>query len=168
MSVGANAGVHQDHLARLMTSNSPMMKLDSAGDPRLIPGGLLLRSLGLDELPQIINIFQAEMSLVGPRPCLPYEYDRYLPHHRQRFNTLPGLTGLWQISGKNRTTFEEMMDLDIRYAANKSLVLDLKIIATTVPAIIGQVNDLRRRQKAVPQNLVLRGLNAIPPQDRQS
>ena len=91
--------------------------------------------LGLDELPQLLNIIRGEMSLVGPRPCLPYEYERYLPRHRQRCHTLPGLTGLWQTSGKNRTTFEEMIDLDIHYARHKSPFLDLKILIWTFPAI---------------------------------
>jgi exopolysaccharide production protein ExoY len=138
MVVNADTGVHQGHLSRLMDSNLPMKKLDSTGDPRLLPCGRLLRSLALDELPQILNVFRGEMSLVGPRPCIPYEYEQYAPRHRQRFEAVPGLTGLWQVSGKNKTTFEEMIDLDIFYARNKSLLLDLKIILKTIPAIISQ------------------------------
>ena len=149
MRVNADTDVHQGHLAALMKSDSPMTKLDATGDPRLIPCGLFLRSLGLDELPQIINILRGEMSLVGPRPCLPYEYERYLPRHRQRCDTVPGLTGLWQVSGKNRTTFEEMIDLDIYYAKEKSLFLDLKILFCTLPAIFGQVNDVKKSQRKV-------------------
>ncbi len=106
-----------------------MVKLDAHGDSRIIPFGLLLRSSGLDELPQFINVLRGEMSVVGPRPCLGYECDHYLPWQRERFNTLPGLTGLWQVSGKNRTTFVEMMQMDIQYARNKTLWLDLTIIA---------------------------------------
>jgi len=155
MKVNADTHVHQGYLARLMSSNSPMTKLDAAGDPRLIPCGLLIRSLGLDELPQIINILRGEMSLVGPRPCLPYEYERYLPRHRQRCLTLPGLTGLWQTSGKNRTTFEEMIDLDVHYATHKSLLMDLKILAWTLPAIMGQVGDVNRSQKVNVKSLIL-------------
>src|SRR5260370_16181460 len=124
MVVDADTGIHAGHLNRLMSANCPMTKLDAAGDPRLIPGGRLLRSLGLDELPQLINVLRGEMSLVGPRPCLPYEYELYLPRHRQRCETLPGLTGLWQVSGKNETTFEEMIDLDIEYGEKQSLPLD--------------------------------------------
>jgi hypothetical protein len=75
---------------------------------------------------------------------LPDEYDNYLPWHRERFNTLPGLTGLWQVSGKNRTTFNEMIHLDIHYARNKSLWLDLKIMLRTVPVLIVQVLERRR------------------------
>ena len=90
---------------------------------------------------------RGEMSLVGPRPCLPYEYDKYLPWQKERFATLPGLTGLWQVSGKNRTTFVEMIQLDIRYAREKNLWLDLKILLRTIPALITQMWETRRRKK---------------------
>ena len=95
------------------------------------------------------------MSLVGPRPCLPYEYEKYLPRHRRRCETLPGLTGLWQVNGKNETTFEEMIYLDVEYAEKKSLWLDLKIIALTIPVILGQACELRTRQKSVTAGAVL-------------
>jgi lipopolysaccharide/colanic/teichoic acid biosynthesis glycosyltransferase len=87
---------------------------------------------------------------VGPRPCLPYEAENYLSWHQERFNAVPGLTGLWQVSGKNRTTFTRMMQLDIEYARNKSLWLDLKIISKTMPALLVQMSDLRRKQKSDP------------------
>jgi lipopolysaccharide/colanic/teichoic acid biosynthesis glycosyltransferase len=87
------------------------------------------------------------MSLVGPRPCVPYEYEAYLPRHRQRCATLPGLTGFWQVNGKNRTTFEEMMDMDLYYVKKKSLALDLWIIAKTIPALLGQFYDVRIKRK---------------------
>jgi lipopolysaccharide/colanic/teichoic acid biosynthesis glycosyltransferase len=148
MRVNADTGVHQDYLNRLMDSDVPMKKLDAAGDPRLIPGGLLLRTLGLDELPQIFNVIRGEMSLIGPRPCVPYEYENYSPHHRRRLEAVPGLTGLWQVSGKNRTTFEKMVELDIFYAENKRLSLDLKIIAKTIPAIILQTKDIADNSKS--------------------
>jgi len=143
MVVSANTAVHEGHWKRLIDSNIPMAKMDLKGDSRLIPCGRLLRATGLDELPQIINVLRGEMSLVGPRPCISYECDKYLPWQRERFNTLPGLTGLWQVSGKNRTTFVEMIRLDIRYARTKSLWLDLKIMLWTVPALISQIQDLR-------------------------
>jgi lipopolysaccharide/colanic/teichoic acid biosynthesis glycosyltransferase len=149
MDVNADTGIHQGHLHRLMDSNTPMKKLDSKGDARLIPAGLRLRSLGLDELPQIFNVLRGEMSLVGPRPCLPYEYERYTARHRQRFEAVPGLTGLWQVSGKNNTTFEEMIDLDIDYARGKSLWLDLKIIFRTIPAIIAQARQTKEESRPV-------------------
>jgi lipopolysaccharide/colanic/teichoic acid biosynthesis glycosyltransferase len=124
-----------------------MTKLDSR-DSRLIPGGWLIRALGLDELPQILNVLKGDMSIVGPRPCLPYEFDNYSPRHRERFNAVPGLTGLWQVSGKNRTTFEEMIRLDIAYSNETSLWLDLRIILMTVPALFLQVGDTRKDRQA--------------------
>lgn len=147
MAANAETGVHQKHLHQLMTSNQPMKKLDGAGDTRLIPGGLWLRSLGVDELPQLINILCGEMSLVGPRPCVAYEYEMFQPHHRRRCETLPGLTGLWQVNGKNRTTFAKMMELDLAYVEKKSLLLDLKIIVCTVPAVLIQVWDTKMGRK---------------------
>ena len=109
----------------------------------LIPFGRLLRAAGLDELPQLINVLRGEMSLVGPRPCLPGEYDRYLPWQRERFRTLPGLTGLWQVSGKNRTTFNEMIDFDIQYVRTQSPWLDLKIMLKTIPVVMVEVKGVR-------------------------
>jgi lipopolysaccharide/colanic/teichoic acid biosynthesis glycosyltransferase len=107
-----------------------------------------LRATGLDELPQLLNVLGGQMSLVGPRPCVPYEYENYLPEQKRRFNTLPGLTGLWQVSGKNKTTFSEMIALDIRYAETKSLPLDVKIMARTLPALITQVKETRAKRRA--------------------
>jgi lipopolysaccharide/colanic/teichoic acid biosynthesis glycosyltransferase len=147
MTVNADTSVHQEHLEDLMASNRPMSKLDGQ-DSRVIPGGIWLRALGLDELPQLINVFRGEMSLVGPRPCLIYEYEKYLPRHRGRCATLPGLTGLWQVNDKNNTTFEEMIDLDLRYVRTQSLGLDLGILLRTVPAVIGQTYQVRRKKRA--------------------
>jgi exopolysaccharide production protein ExoY len=139
MKVNADVGVHQQHLADLMRSDAPMVKMDSKGDARLIPFGAFLRATGLDELPQLFNVLGGEMSLVGPRPCIPYEYESYAPAQKRRFNSLPGLTGLWQVSGKNKTTFSEMIALDIQYAETKSLWLDLSIMFRTLPTLLGQV-----------------------------
>ena len=133
-----------------MHTNAPMQKLDAKGDTRLIPGSWLLRATGLDELPQIINVLRGEMSIVGPRPCIPTEYEAYLPWQRQRCMAMPGLTGLWQVSGKNRTTFDEMVRLDIRYSQIKSFWLDVKIILLTVPALMVQVADTRLSRKSAP------------------
>jgi len=149
MVVGADTSRHEEHLDNLLQSNGPMVKMDVEGDSRVIPFGLLLRSSGLDELPQLINVLLGEMSLVGPRPCLPFEYDKYLPWQRERFDALPGLTGLWQVSGKNRTTFTEMIQLDIRYARNPTLWLDLKIIFKTIPALIAQMREDREMKKSL-------------------
>ena len=148
MFVDADMATHQGHLLQLMKSNAPMQKMDSEGDPRIIPFGVWFRASGLDELPQLINVLRGEMSLVGPRPCLPYEYDQYLPWQKERFQTVPGLTGLWQVSGKNKTTFVEMVVLDIMYAKNKTLWWDLKIILMTVPALFIQMRETRRAGKA--------------------
>ncbi|MGA3007286.1 MAG: sugar transferase [Opitutaceae bacterium] len=131
MKVGADTGIHQKYFKQLMDSNAPMAKLDGRRDGRLIPGGWILRASGLDELPQLINVLCGDMSLVGPRPCLPSEFELYLPAQRERFDATPGLTGLWQVSGKNRTTFEEMIRLDVHYARHASLPVDLKIILLT-------------------------------------
>jgi hypothetical protein len=150
MFVDADTSLHQGHLHQLMNSNTPMMKMDSKGDPRIIPFGVLLRASGLDELPQLINVLRGEMSLVGPRPCLPYEYDKYLPWQKERFETVPGLTGLWQVSGKNKTTFVEMIQLDIKYTKNKNLWWDLKIILMTVPALIIQTLETHWAKKTSP------------------
>jgi lipopolysaccharide/colanic/teichoic acid biosynthesis glycosyltransferase len=146
MLVNADTDVHKGHLEDLMASNRPMSKLDGV-DPRVIPGGIWLRALGLDELPQLINVLRGEMSLVGPRPCLQYEYERYLPRHRGRCGTLPGMTGLWQVSDKNNTTFEEMIELDLHYVRNHSPGMDLGILFRTVPAVICQTYKVRRNKR---------------------
>ncbi len=147
MRPDADMDLHRNHTRELIRSDAPMTKLDAAGDPRLVPFGALLRTAGLDELPQLINVLLGEMSLVGPRPCLPYEYELYEPWQRQRCNVLPGLTGLWQVSGKNSTTFSEMVRLDIEYSHRSSLALDLKIIAKTLPALWRQYRDTRAWRK---------------------
>jgi lipopolysaccharide/colanic/teichoic acid biosynthesis glycosyltransferase len=139
MRYGADTRVHEAHTAGLIAGDKPMTKLD-AKDDRLISCGRVLRLTGLDELPQLINVLRGEMSIVGPRPCLPSEYCRYSAHDLERFYTPPGITGLWQVSGKNRTTFSEMIDLDIRYVQRRSLWLDLKIIMKTIPAIYSDVS----------------------------
>jgi len=146
MKVNADTGVHQAHLAQVMKSNRPTRKLDNTGDKRLIAGGLTLRAMGFDELPQLLNVLRGDMSLVGPRPCTPFEFGMYEIRHQRRCEALPGLTGLWQVSGKNRTTFEEMIDLDLYYVDNQSLFFDLSIIARTGPAILALIWELRRRR----------------------
>ena len=147
MFVDADSTAHQGHLLQLMKSNTPMQKMDSKGDPRIIPFGVLLRASGVDELPQLINVLRGEMSLVGPRPCLPYEYDQYLPWQKERFRTAPGLTGLWQVSGKNKTTFVEMIQMDIMYAKYKTPWWDLKIILRTFPTLVIQMLEARQAGK---------------------
>jgi lipopolysaccharide/colanic/teichoic acid biosynthesis glycosyltransferase len=148
MQVDAETGTHRDHFCQLMESEVPMTKLDARNDPRLVPLGALLRATGLDELPQLINVVRGEMSLVGPRPCIPYEYERYQPWQRRRFDAVPGLTGLWQVSGKNRTTFNEMIRFDIEYSERLSLWLDLQIILKTLPALGQQCLESRVQKRA--------------------
>jgi lipopolysaccharide/colanic/teichoic acid biosynthesis glycosyltransferase len=143
MQVNADTTVHKAHLTELITSNRATRKLDCGGDTRLIPGGLWLRSFGLDELPQLVNVMRGEMSLVGPRPCIPHEYELFTAEQKRRCEAPPGLTGLWQVSGKNKTTFQEMMDLDLDYVAKSSLWLDLKVIVLTLPAIVALVWEIK-------------------------
>ena len=145
MKVNVETQSHERHLEQLMQDNCPMTKLDASGDPRIIPGGRILRAMGLDELPQLFNVFRGEMSLVGPRPCTPHEFQCYKPWQQERVNAAPGLTGYWQVNGKNKTTFTEMINMDIFYAKNMSLGLDLAIILKTLPAIIMQVLESRLR-----------------------
>jgi exopolysaccharide production protein ExoY len=147
MKLCAGSVVHTNHFKELVDSKAPMLKLDAAHDDRLIPGAWMIRASGLDELPQIINVLRGEMSLVGPRPCIMTEYTAYLPWQRARFHVLPGLTGLWQVSGKNRTTFEEMIRLDIRYSREASPWLNLKIISLTPWAMVRQFHDTRRSRR---------------------
>lgn len=148
MHVTADHSAHEQYACALIhSSNVPMKKLDLAGDPRVIRFGGILRASGLDELPQLLNVLLGEMSLVGPRPCMPYEYARYSPAQRRRCETLPGLTGLWQVRGKNNTTFDEMMALDLEYVDRRSLGLDLLIIAQTFPTLWSQIVELCQKKK---------------------
>jgi lipopolysaccharide/colanic/teichoic acid biosynthesis glycosyltransferase len=105
-------------------------------DPRRTRVGKFLRRTSLDELPQFLNVLRGEMSVVGARPPIPYEVVEYDLKHRRRLDMKPGITGLWQVSGRNRLTFEEMVKIDLYYIENWSLWLDLKIILLTLPAIL--------------------------------
>jgi lipopolysaccharide/colanic/teichoic acid biosynthesis glycosyltransferase len=149
MHVNADTQGHANHFAQLVQTKSPMQKMDGRGDTRLITGAWFIRSSGLDELPQIVNVWRGDMSIVGPRPCIPYEYEQYTELQRERFQSAPGLTGLWQVSGKNRTTFDEMVRLDREYHERKSFWLDVKIILLTVPALLGQILDVVRTRRQI-------------------
>ena len=105
-------------------------------DARVTRVGNFLRKFSLDELPQFWNVLMGDMSLIGPRPAIPYEVGMYKPEHFERLSVIPGITGLWQVSGRTTTTFEEMVRLDLQYIKSQSLWLDLKIIFLTLPAII--------------------------------
>jgi exopolysaccharide production protein ExoY len=152
MHVNSETLSHEGYFEKLMQSNCPMTKLDSCGDTRLIPGGRILRALGLDELPQLFNVMRREMSLVGPRPCTPHEFDHYLPEQKLRVNAPPGLTGYWQVSGKNKTSFSQMISMDIYYGQHMSVLTDLIIILKTVPAIGIQVCESIGRKSAAKIN----------------
>jgi lipopolysaccharide/colanic/teichoic acid biosynthesis glycosyltransferase len=149
MKVDNDAKAHEEYLKSLIQGgDQAMVKLDAKKDPRIIPLGGVLRQTGLDELPQLINVFLGDMSLVGPRPCLPYEAREYDRWHAERFDTAPGLTGLWQVSGKNRTTFKDMIRFDIRYAKRMSLWMEIQILFRTFPAIFQQIRDHREKVRA--------------------
>jgi exopolysaccharide production protein ExoY len=143
MKVSAETQTHEHYFQELMRVDRPMTKLDTYGDPRLTPFGRILRASGLDELPQIFNVLCGEMSLVGPRPCTPKEFSHYEPWQRERVNGLPGLTGYWQVNGKNKTTFNQMIAMDLFYLKNLAFLLDLKIILKTCSVMAGQLLESR-------------------------
>ena len=121
--------------ANLGDDQKPTYKLLS--DPRITRVGKWLRRSSLDEVPQLLNVIMSDMSIVGPRPPIPYEVEAYERWHRKRLDMKPGLTGLWQVSGRNRLSFEEMVRLDVYYIENWSVLLDLKIILRTVFVMLG-------------------------------
>ena len=153
MKMNSGTKRHEKHIKHLVESNSPMVKLDLLCDSRLIPGGCLLRAAGLDELPQLLNVLRGEMSLVGPRPCLPAEYAFFSHRQRERFKALPGLTGSWQVSGKNQTTFNEMNLLDIDYVRNSSLLVDLQIMMRTPWTLLHQMSQAMQQRLAAKRKI---------------
>ncbi|MFY9397543.1 MAG: sugar transferase [Desulfomonilia bacterium] len=146
MEVEADSTVHRDHVRELYRNGQSLKKLDDE-DPRIIPFGRVLRKTGLDEVPQLINILRGEMSLVGPRPDVPYSVEHYQPWYNRRFETYPGMTGLWQVNGKNSTTLDGMMRLDISYVKNRSPLLDVRIVLETIPALIRQATEKSSRRE---------------------
>lgn len=141
MKMNAGNRSHETHFKHLVESDRPMMKLDLLCDSGLIFGGSLIRAAGLDELPQLLNVIKGEMSLVGPRPCLPQEYLFFSLKQRERFTLPPGLTGSWQVSGKNRSTFSEMNLMDINYVRQASVPVDLKIMLRTPSVLFLQLRE---------------------------
>jgi lipopolysaccharide/colanic/teichoic acid biosynthesis glycosyltransferase len=133
-SMVSNAEARRGEVACLNEATGPLFKVRD--DPRRTRVGRILRRFSLDELPQLINIFRGEMSLVGPRPNLPEEVAQYQDWHHKRLSVSPGATGLWQVSGRSDLTFDEMVLLDIYYAENWSLGLDLNILLSTVPKVL--------------------------------
>lgn len=120
-------------LASLKRDNT-IYKMDD--DPRITPVGRIIRKTSLDELPQLWNVLLGHMSLVGPRPALPYEVALYKPWHKQRLDVMPGITGLWQVTARSSVPFDEIITLDLDYVERQSLWLDLKILALTPFAVI--------------------------------
>jgi lipopolysaccharide/colanic/teichoic acid biosynthesis glycosyltransferase len=110
--------------------------LKPENDPRLLPMSWFLRRFSIDELPQLVNVILGDMSLVGPRPCLPWEVELFTPEQRRRHDVLPGITGLWQVSGRNRLTMQQMLALDLVYIEQQSFSFDLKILWQTAPAVL--------------------------------
>jgi lipopolysaccharide/colanic/teichoic acid biosynthesis glycosyltransferase len=158
MHLNADTSRHSRHFNHLVQSGGPMVKLDLLSDSRLIPLGCLLRAAGLDELPQLFNVLRGDMSLVGPRPCLPEEYRFFSRSQRVRFQALPGLTGIWQSEGKGVSTFSEMNEMDARYVKSASPLLDLAIICRTPLALLRQMRlacQSRRSAKAAPERRIL-------------
>jgi lipopolysaccharide/colanic/teichoic acid biosynthesis glycosyltransferase len=138
MSTDNDPRIHQEYVAKLIAGDisrsAGIYKL--VNDPRITPLGRFLRKTSLDELPQFFNVLKNDMSLVGPRPPLPYEFERYQAWHKRRVLELkPGLTGLWQVEGRSRTTFDEMVRMDLRYAIQQSFWFDLKILLRTPSAM---------------------------------
>jgi len=141
MYMDSDDRLHREFVCRLLSEPSTvacsadgLYKL--AGDPRITRAGCWLRKSSLDELPQLINVLRGEMSLVGPRPALPWEAAMFDPRHKRRFGVRPGITGLWQTSGRNRLTFTQALDLDVEYVERQSLLLDLVILFRTLRVVL--------------------------------
>jgi lipopolysaccharide/colanic/teichoic acid biosynthesis glycosyltransferase len=139
MKLGATPDMHQDYIKKLATGQADEDALKKlTGDPRVTRAGHFLRRTSLDELPQLVNVFLGKMSLVGPRPALEYELQYYREEHFERFAVKPGMTGLWQVSGRNELGFAEMLDLDADYARSSNLLTDVKILLKTPMAAISK------------------------------
>jgi lipopolysaccharide/colanic/teichoic acid biosynthesis glycosyltransferase len=138
MHVNSDSAIHREYIRKLIAheleNGDGTYKITN--DPRVTGFGRLLRKASLDELPQFLNVLRGEMSLVGPRPPIPYEFEQYSLWHRRRiFEAKPGITGLWQIAGRSRTTFDEMVRMDLRYIRQQSIWLDIKILCKTPFAV---------------------------------
>jgi len=147
MKVNNDDNVHREYVKSLIqgkndqvnlgTDDNPFYKIKN--DKRITRIGKFLRNTSLDELPQFLNVLKGDMSIVGPRPPLLYEVESYKNWHLQRvLSVKPGITGLWQVSGKNKTTFDEMVRLDLQYIKNRSAFLDMKIMFKTLPAMLNE------------------------------
>jgi lipopolysaccharide/colanic/teichoic acid biosynthesis glycosyltransferase len=140
MRHGCDDAVHRDYVTKLLRDDAePEQGLYKLGsDLRVTPLGRVLRRLSIDELPQLLNVLRGDMSLVGPRPALPFEAELFPDWAAERYAVPPGLTGLWQVSGRNRLTMLQGLDLDVAYVGRRSLVTDLAILVRTLPAVLGR------------------------------
>ncbi|MEQ9500394.1 MAG: sugar transferase [Deltaproteobacteria bacterium] len=144
MHVDNDDSIHRAYTKKLIEEGAAAGKEHDTGDlvykiqddPRLIPIGAFIRKYSIDELPQLFNVIRGDMSLIGPRPPVPYEVDVYREWHRRRFEGPPGITGLWQVSGRNRLSFDEMVKLDIEYLENWSFMRDLQILWRTMGVVL--------------------------------
>lgn len=145
MHVNNDDGIHREYTKKWIRQNEAHSVADDGGgdevhkitnDPRVFAVGRFIRKFSVDELPQLLNVLRGEMSLIGPRPALPYEVEVYREWHRRRFEAPPGITGLWQVSGRNRLSFEEMVKLDIEYLENWSFLRDVQILWQTVRVVL--------------------------------
>jgi exopolysaccharide biosynthesis polyprenyl glycosylphosphotransferase len=143
MRVDGGSDIHKNYVTRLIkgeispeTEGSRPLKVTE--DPRITKVGHLLRKTSMDELPQILNVLKGEMSLVGPRPCLPYEFEIYKDWHKKRLSVRPGITGLWQVAGRSAVAFEDMVLLDLYYVYNRNLSLDMNVIYETIFAVLAK------------------------------
>jgi exopolysaccharide production protein ExoY len=143
MAADADSSLHEAYVRNFVEGRDPSQlaprgKFKLTNDPRVTRLGRFLRKFSLDELPQLLNVLKGDMSLVGPRPVPPYEVACYRNGDRRRLAALPGITGLWQVRGRCRVSFEEMVRMDVDYIRNASLLLDLKILFLTMPAVLSK------------------------------
>ena len=138
---GSGDEIHRRYVRSLLTEDHPqatgprgLYKLE--GDARITRLGRVLRHLSIDEIPQLFNVIRGDMSLVGPRPALPWEAELFHPPYDERFLVTPGMTGLWQVSGRSLLTFRQALDLDVEYARRRCFTLDLLILLKTIPVVL--------------------------------
>ena len=145
MFVDSDDAIHRDYMEAYIAGSEEIMidlrdgvegTYKMVSDERITPVGRVLRRFSLDELPQLFNVLKGDMSIVGPRPPLPYEVEKYTGAHRDRLATIPGLTGWWQVNGRSATTFEAMIELDVEYMRRQSTMFDALIVLRTLPSVI--------------------------------
>ena len=141
MKVDNTSEIHKEFVTKLIKGqigdeDEKGHPLKITNDPRVTLVGKLLRNYSLDELPQLINVLKGDMSLVGPRPCLPYEYELYEDWYKKRSCVRPGITGLWQVAGRSSVAFEDMILLDVYYIYNRSVLMDMNTLYETVFAVL--------------------------------